>query len=231
MKNPLTVNNSRRRFLKSASMTAALLPALPLAMFNCHDRAESNALFSQAKIVGGGCDGCDLIYEGMPKQLNWQAKINPVSEPGEAMEISGIIYQADGKTPASDVILYVYHTDTKGYYSPAENQPAASHKHGHLRAWMKTNAQGEYQFTSIKPAPYPKRFDPAHIHPVIKEPNKNEYYIDEYRFDDDSLLTVEQRAKAENRGGSGIIQLTRNDQGIWTGKRNIILGKHIPNYL
>jgi protocatechuate 3,4-dioxygenase beta subunit len=231
MKNPLTLNNSRRRFLKSASMTAAIFPALPLAMFKCNGKAESNLVASQTKIVGGGCDGCDLIYQGMPKQFNWRTQISPVSEPGEPMEINGIIYQADGITPASNVILYVYHTDAQGYYSPAENQPAVSRRHGHLRAWMKTNAMGEYKFMSIKPAPYPKRYDPAHIHPVIKEPNKNEYYIDEYRFDDDPLLTGEYRAKAENRGGSGIIQLTKNDKGIWIGKRDIVLGKHVPNYV
>jgi protocatechuate 3,4-dioxygenase, beta subunit len=231
MKNPAILNNSRRGFLKSAAMTAALFPALPLAMFNCKGKAESNVVSSQAKIIGGGCDGCDLIYQGMPRQLNWQIKINPDSEPGEPMEITGIIYQADGITPAPDCILYVYHTDAKGYYSPADNQPAVSRRHGHLRAWMKANALGEYKFVSIKPAPYPKRYDPAHIHPVIKEAGRNEYYIDEYRFDDDPLLTVEHRAKAQNRGGSGIIQLTKTDKGIWTGNRDIVLGKHIPNYL
>jgi protocatechuate 3,4-dioxygenase beta subunit len=99
-----------------------------------------------------------------------------------------------------------------------------------LRGWVKTNESGDYKFTTIKPAPYPSRDNPAHIHPIVKEPDKNEYYIDEYLFDDDPLLTQEKRAKLENRGGSGIIHLVKRDDGLWTGQRNIILGLNIPDY-
>jgi protocatechuate 3,4-dioxygenase beta subunit len=226
MRNQQTVNHRRRHFLKSASMAAAIFPALPLSLLGCKGSADKRLASSQTKIVGGACDGCDLIYQGLPQQLSWQTKINPVAEPGEPMEISGTIYQLDGITPAPNIILYVYHTDAKGFYSPAETQPEASRRHGHLRGWMKTNANGEYKFVSIKPAPYPKRYDPAHIHPTIKEPDRNEYYID-----DDPLIPEQYRANAENRGGSGIIQLTKNDKGIWTGRRDIILGLGVPNYL
>ena len=95
---------------------------------------------------------------------------------------------------------------------------------------MKTNVKGEYKFTTIKPAPYPNGNIPAHIHPIVKEPDKNEYYIDECRFDDDPLQTAQERSKSEDRGGSGIIQLTKREGGIWSGERNIILGLNIPNY-
>jgi protocatechuate 3,4-dioxygenase, beta subunit len=230
MSDQAMVNSSRRRFVKSASVAALMFPAMPLGLLKCGGSAESNLISAQAKIVGGACDGCELIYQGMPQQLSWQTKINPASEAGEAMEITGVIYQADGKSPAPDIILYVYHTDAQGYYSPARDQPEVSRRHGHLRGWMKTDASGQYKFTSIKPAPYPQMYDPAHIHPTIKEPDKNEYYIDEYRFDDDPLITREYRARAENRGGSGIIQLTKNDKGIWIGKRDIVLGQNVPNY-
>jgi protocatechuate 3,4-dioxygenase beta subunit len=166
----------------------------------------------------------------MPQQLSWQAAIASASEPGERMEISGIIYQLDGKNPAPNVILYVYHTDAKGYYSPAPDATKNDRRHGHLRGWLKTNRSGEYKFTTIKPAPYPNGDIPAHVHPIVKEPDKNEYYIDEYVFDDDPLLTQEKRSKLENRGGSGIISLAKRSDGVWTGTRNIILGLNIPNY-
>ncbi|MGH9800276.1 MAG: intradiol ring-cleavage dioxygenase, partial [Blastocatellia bacterium] len=183
----------------------------------------------QKKLVGGGCDGCDLVYEGMPKSLNWETTIPDATEPGEPMEINGTIYQLDGKTPAANVILYVYHTNAQGYYQPSAGQ-TFGRRHGHLRGWMKTDGQGRYKFRSIRPAAYPNRTDPAHIHPVVKEPDKNEYYIDEFRFDDDALLTKEERAKEEKRGGSGIIKLTKNNAGVWVGRRDIVLGKNVPNY-
>jgi protocatechuate 3,4-dioxygenase beta subunit len=166
----------------------------------------------------------------MPQQPSWQTAIASASEPGARMEINGTIYQVDGKTPAPNVILYAYHTDAKGYYTPSPNATNIARRHGHLRGWVKTNASGEYKFTTIRPAPYPERDIPAHIHPIVKEPGKNEYYIDEYVFDDDPLLTQEKRSRLENRGGSGIVHLTKSSDGVWTGKRNIILGLNIPDY-
>ena len=95
---------------------------------------------------------------------------------------------------------------------------------------MRTDAQGEYQFRTVKPAAYPNGSTAAHIHPIIKEPDKNEYYIDAYLFDDDPLLTTEKRAKLEDRGGSGIVKLARDKNGIWRARRDIILGLNVPNY-
>ncbi len=218
---------SRRQFIKVASFAIPVFPTLLLGASKCSSNPSVGTVESQAK-VGGGCDGCELIYEGMPEDLHWETKLNPAAEPGEPMVISGIIYQKDGKTPAPNIILYVYHTDATGHYTPAPKQ-TMGRKHGHLRGWMKTTAKGEYQFTSIRPVPYPNFRDPAHIHPIIKEFDKNEYWMDEYVFEDDPLLTKERRAKLENRCGSGIIQLSKLN-GIWVGKRDIVLGLNVPNY-
>jgi protocatechuate 3,4-dioxygenase beta subunit len=207
-------------------LLTSLLFSVVIAGTSC--RAQTKA-GSATAIVGGGCDGCELIFEGMPHQMSWQTAMASPSEPGERMEISGVIYQRGGRTPASNVILYVYHTDARGLYSPAPDATGAARRHGHLRGWMKTNERGEYKFTSIRPAQYPSRQIAAHVHPIIKEPDKNEYWIDEYLFDDDPIVAREQQ-KEEKRGGSGIIHLTKNSEGVWMGRRDIILGLNIPNY-
>jgi protocatechuate 3,4-dioxygenase beta subunit len=49
-------------------------------------------------------------------------------------------------------------------------------------------------------------------------------------FDDDPLLTKEKRAMPKGRGGSGIIKLAKDADGMWTGTRDIILGRNIPDY-
>jgi protocatechuate 3,4-dioxygenase beta subunit len=182
-----------------------------------------------SKTVGGGCDGCELMFEGMPKAPGWRTTIPGKGEPGEPMEMSGVIYQKDGRTPARGVILYVYHTDATGHYSPAPGQ-TLGRRHGRLRGWMTTDPRGRYEFRTIRPAPYPSGDNPAHVHVVVKEPDKNEYYLDEYVFADDPLLTAERRGKLENRGGSGIVAVSRNQDGVWTGRRDIILGRNIPDY-
>jgi len=183
----------------------------------------------QDRQVGTPCEDCELMFHGMPTNISASTLLAPADEPGEKMIITGTIYKADGKTPASDVILYMYHTDAKGIYSPSSNQKHAQ-RHGHLRGWIKTGADGKYSITSIRPASYPSRKAPQHIHPIIKEPGTSLYWIDEYLFDDDPLLSDEEKKRQENRGGSGIIHLAKNSERVWVGKRDIILGLNIPNY-
>jgi protocatechuate 3,4-dioxygenase beta subunit len=145
------------------------------------------------------------------------------------MIISGTIFKRDGKTPAPNVVLYVYQTNSKGLYSKASGQTQAV-RHGHIRGWMKTDDQGRYEFRTIRPGAYPNSKIPQHIHPIIRESGLSFYWIDDFVFEDDPLLTASEISKLENRSGSGIIKLTKNSQGVWVGARDIILGKNIPNY-
>jgi protocatechuate 3,4-dioxygenase, beta subunit len=181
--------------------------------------------------VGGGCEGCEGIFESpVPfHKLSWIDTLPDFNEPGPKMVISGIIYKADGKTPAKDVVLYIYHTDQTGHYSKKGNEKGWGLRHGYIRGWLKTNEKGEYKFYTLRPAAYPNANIPQHIHPAIKEPGINQYWIDEYVFDDDPKLTAEERSKTEKRGGSGIIKLQQKN-GMLYGERNIILGMNVPNY-
>ena len=181
------------------------------------------------RVVGSACEGCEMMFEGMPQNLSWQTTIAGPDEPGEQLIMSGTIFKKDGKTPAPHVILYLYHTDNKGLYSPAPRQTQAK-RHGHLRGWVKSDAQGRYEFKTIRPASYPNSNNPQHIHPIIKEPGVSLYWIDEYLFSDDPLLSESEKSNQEKRGGSGIISLKKNEKGVWVGKRDIILGMNIPGY-
>jgi len=188
--------------------------------------------YAQNKKVGGSCEGCEAIYENtIPfEKLKDYIEMSGVSWAGKKpIGINGVVYKADGKTPAPDVILYIYHTDETGHYPKKGDEKGWAKRHGYLRGWLKTNQKGEYKFVSLRPAPYPGATEPAHIHVTVKEPFLNEYYIDEFLFSDDPLVTPEKRAKLENRGGSGIVKIF--DVGnMYKGSRNIYLGKNIPDY-
>jgi len=208
-------------------MKKYILVLLVFAIINTSACTQSNQ--KSDRVDGTACEDCDLMFEGMPKEISWQTTIAGPDEPGEPMIIRGIIYKSDGKTVASGVILYVYHTDNKGLYSPAPRQTTAK-PHGHLRGWVKTDATGRYEFKTIRPASYPNSRNPQHIHPIIKEPGATLYWIDEFLFEDDPVLSESEKNHQQKRGGSGIISLTKNEKGIWIGKRDIILGMNIPNY-
>lgn len=185
---------------------------------------------AHAQRVGGSCEGCEAVFEYGSKKLTSVDTLPDFKETGPKLEISGTIYQVDGKTPAKNVILYIYHTDQKGVYPQRGNETGWAKRHGYLRGWIKTNADGKYRFYTLRPASYPNSRAPQHIHPVIKEPNKNEYYIDEYLFTDDPFLGENEKANQQKRGGSGIISLTKKQDGTWVGKRDIVLGLNIPDY-
>src|SRR4051812_3563417 len=124
---------TRRRYAMNRFLLLVATLVLGTAALGCAEEAP--------RLVGGGCDGCELMFEGMPERLGWQATIAGAGEAGEPLEMQGVIYQSDGRTPAPGVVLYVYHTDAKGYYSPAPGQ-IHGRRHGHLRGWMKTDTTG-----------------------------------------------------------------------------------------
>jgi protocatechuate 3,4-dioxygenase beta subunit len=181
--------------------------------------------------VGSHCDGCEMMFEGMPgvENISSSTSIAANNEPGERLEIAGKVFMPGGKTPAKDIILYLYHTDASGKYSPGDTQTVAK-RHGHLRSWVKTGDDGSFHVTSIRPASYPNSTIPQHIHIFVKEPGKSVYYIDEVWFDDDPMLTDDMKNKSEKRGGDMLVHLSKNADNVWFGKMNIILGKNIPNY-
>jgi protocatechuate 3,4-dioxygenase beta subunit len=201
---------------------------LPVAMLLSITGCAQN---NSGGAIGGGCEGCEAIFESpIPfDQLNWIDTLPDFKEAGPKLLITGRIFQADGKTPARNTVLYVYHTDQKGIYATKGNEKGWAKRHGYIRGWIRTNEEGRYAFYTLKPVAYPGRKDPAHIHPVIKEADKNPYWIDEYLFDDDPLLTTEKRKQQPKHGGNGILTLTMKD-GMLTGTRDIILGLNIPNY-
>ena len=182
------------------------------------------------KIVGGGCDGCEIMYVGMPSDIQSVDTSAGWFEKGKRLVVSGTVYKMDSKTPAPNVIIYYWQTDAKGYYSPKEGLDQQAIRHGHIRGWVKSDQQGHYAIYTIRPAPYPDRNLPAHIHLSIKEPDiDNEYYVDELVFEDDPFLTEEKKDALENRGGSGILKISNKKNGM-TSVHDIILGMNIPDY-
>lgn len=212
------------------SKLVSITVLIVLANFCCAQNKEQGK--TNKIIVGDGCEGCEAVYESPVtlEQLNYIDTLPDFSAAGPKLIISGVVFKSDGVTPAPDVVIYVYHTDQNGYYSKKGDETGWGKRHGYIRKWLRTNEKGEYKFYTLRPAIYPTNDAPAHIHVIIKEPDKNEYWIDDYVFDDDKLVNEKFKNMVEDRGGSGIIGLTKQTDGTLTGTRNIILGKNIPNY-
>lgn len=197
---------------------------------NNTNKSNQNRQGINQGLVGGPFENSEFMYIGMPEKINSVDTSAGWTQIGQKLLINGKILKPDGKTPASDVILYYYHTDTKGHYANKPELDKRVARHGYIRGWVKSDKNGNYSIYTVRPGSYPNSNSSAHIHPSIKEPNPiNEYYIDEFVFDDDSLLTKRQRKKLENRGGSGILKVS-NSGDMQIANHTIILGLNIPNY-
>lgn len=199
------------------------IPLLTLTLFACGQNSTTNSSTPES------CDSCKAYEEYGQKRLTHIDTLSEFAESEPKILLTGNVYKKDGETPAKNVIIYIYHTDRGGIYPKRGNETGFARQHGYLRGWVKTNHKGEYAFYTFRPGAYPSRGAPEHVHVTIKEPNKTEYYIDDFFFEDDPLLTDRFKNSLSERGGSGVVSLKRSGD-LYIAKRDIILGKNIPNY-
>lgn len=182
----------------------------------------ASACDAQARPDLHGCEGCEAIHERAHDGLPAVVAIAGPGEPGTPLVLRGRVMHPDGRTPAAGVVIYAYHTNAAGAYPPSDAAPWAR-RHGALRGWVKTDARGTYEFRTVRPGGYPGRADPAHVHLVVKEPGRREYWIDDVVFTDDPRVTPHYVATQRRRGGSGVVTPTRARDGSWLARRDIIL--------
>jgi protocatechuate 3,4-dioxygenase, beta subunit len=163
------------------------------------------------------CDWCGA--PDAPANLGPIMTIAGEREPGARMVIAGTIFARDGKTPARGALLYAWHADAQGMYPPHPR----GHRHGRLRGWLRTAADGRYEIRSIKPEPYPQGGVPAHIHATLSAPGVPERLIDEYWFTGDPYVTDGMRRDVERRDPGAIVALARDGKGVLRGVRDLKL--------
>ena len=193
----------------------------------CSCQGQNSELRSQKKI-GGPCEGCEAALE-YDRKLSEKDTLPHFDDAVIKLKLTGTVFKKDGRTPAENVIIYIYKTDQNGICKTIGDEEGWAKRHGYIRGWVKTNSDGKYSFYTFRPGAYPNSQEPEHIHVTIKEPHKNPYYIDEFVFLDDPLLTQKAKLNLDNRGGSGVIQ-PRPQDNMLIIERDIVLGLNIPNY-
>lgn len=210
---------NRRDFLKSVLIAAAAFPVL----INCKTSTMAQKTESVLSLIkknantSPSVNWCGAI--DAPDDVSWKTVLSKKSDRDEPMIISGTVFQPDGKTPAPNILIYFYHTDSDGFYNRKRDD---EHLHGHFRGWMLTRANGRYEFSSIKPAPYPNRKDAAHAHMTLTGIDRKEDSIDSILFEGDRFIT--DRERIPQRGGfNPIVKLEKGADGILRGVRDIQL--------
>lgn len=159
--------------------------------------------------------------QAVEREASAKIVIAATDEPGERLVVSGRVFGPDGRTPLSNASLYVYQTDRDGVYSKPVNSSRTPRLHGTL----KTDAEGRYEYSTVKPGSYPNTRNPAHIHYEVNAPGYKER-IFEIVFDDDPLVDQRIRAQAaRDDSGFSIRALTPDGKGGWRCTQDIQLKK------
>jgi len=107
-----------KRIMKISILIPAVLSLISFTACSQNAAQQQNKAGGTKQLVGGSCEGCEAIYEQGPSfdTLSAVATLPDFNEPGTRIAISGIVYQRDQRTPAKDVVIYIYHTDQSGKY-------------------------------------------------------------------------------------------------------------------
>ncbi len=124
------------------------------------------------------------------------ADVAPPGEPGQRLEVSGVVYAADGRTPVASASVYVYQTDARGYY---RTDDAMGNRNPRLMALLRTDGRGRYSYRTIRPGSYPGTRVPQHIHYEVAA-ERHGTRIFEIVFEDDPFVGPQVRADAARPG-------------------------------
>jgi protocatechuate 3,4-dioxygenase beta subunit len=83
--------------------------------------------------------------------------VAPPDETGERLVVTGRVLGPDGKTPVHGASVYVYQTDKTGVYS----RPVDDSRNPRLKGYLRTDASGRYEYSTIRPGSYPNTQNPA----------------------------------------------------------------------
>ncbi|HKX83908.1 MAG TPA: twin-arginine translocation signal domain-containing protein [Pyrinomonadaceae bacterium] len=211
---------NRRDFLKKAAIAVSTMPLLAGCSGDMLAQKSSDTILDRIKRNADPGRENWTGAKDVPDSVGPKVVLSAETDRGEPIKISGVVYQADGKTPAPETLIYLYHTDFEGYYG----RRGDPHRHGRYRGWMLTDKEGRYAFNTIKPAPYPENRWAAHIHMTVTTANLHEDSIDSILFEGDRLINAAERSSAGRKGGfNPILSFVKGDGGLLYATRNIQL--------
>jgi len=154
--------------------------------------------------------------------LSSKARIAPADEPGDPLVISGQVFDPAGVHPVANAVVYAYHTDVRGLYTPS-----GAARPPRLRGWARTDAEGRYEFRTIRPAPYPGNGPPAHVHFYVSGAGYPRQEAEELVFEGDPKISLEMAERSRQAGRfGGVRPLSRDADGVWRCTFDIRLRAH-----
>jgi protocatechuate 3,4-dioxygenase beta subunit len=210
------VKISRSRFEKCGGLILSLCLSVVLFDSCAQGKAEISAIESGLK--SGKTTVSDVLssdkyielhgdpsFRALIRKYAPQGKISIITprEPGTRILLKGQIVGKD-KAPKKDVLFYFYHTMHDGLYAVNKNDPGKAfpgqQEVARLFGYIRTDEEGNFEISTIKPAGYPGERFPSHVHLEIYDQSGQIILGTEFQFLDDPRLDKETRENSLRYG-------------------------------
>jgi len=207
------MENSRRKFLKKAVIGTAAISTLPITA-SALKKPQST---EECHVLTTDYYGEGPFYTANAPVLS-DVKLAKDSEPGTRLIISGQVKTLDLLQVIPNAEIDIWHANDAGQYDNVGYN---------LRGKVKSNAQGFYQFETIRPGKYlnGSKYRPSHIHFKITAPGFPTITTQLY-FQGDTSIAGDAAASitsGSNNATNRIIPLTTNANGAYEGNWCIVV--------
>jgi protocatechuate 3,4-dioxygenase beta subunit len=145
-----------------------------------------------------------------PEQMRPAGRIAGEDEPGQPLVVRGQIVEPDGRTPARDIVVHAYHRDAKGFDFGENDRELTTWR---LQGWAKTDAEGRFEFRTIRPAADYMGRDGAHIHFTLESPQFGRQWAPTIFLADDAAVSDSRRAQSSALGEFGSVREVEQADG------------------
>ncbi len=203
----------RRTFLKKSSLTALSVSVFGAVQWN------------GTSFVGDSPTTTDILGPFYRPNAPMRSNLIPANSMGKPVNLSGIIFKDDGRTPVNNALVEIWHCDDHEHYDNDSDDYM-------FRGALKTGANGNYNFKTIMPVPYKAAPDvesswrPAHIHLRVSVPGQQDLITQLY-FKGGKYLDTDPWAsspQAVNR----ILNVKATDSGALDVVFDVVMSKEFP---
>lgn len=179
--------------------------------------------WSNAFFIGDTSTTTDILGPYYRPGAPFRTNINPPGFSGELLHLTGRVFKEDGKTPFKNCLVEIWQCDHDQHYDNISDEYR-------YRGAQRTNAKGEYLFTTTQPVPYPIEegspiYRPAHIHMRIAGEGQQDLITQIY-FKGDSLIEQDEAASAPT-ALHRILSVNKNKKNEKELRFDVVLAKEL----
>lgn len=148
--------------------------------------------------------------ESRPATIASIGRIAAKDEPGTPLIIQGQVFKPDG-TSAAGVVVHAYHRDNDGMdFGPNDDSLTT----WRLQGWARTDAEGRFEFHTIRPAPDHLGREGAHIHLTLASDDYGRQWAPTVYLADDPQVSSDQRRRSKEAGEFAWVREVETKSGV-----------------